>query len=202
MKSKTDNLNPYTTPVPHRVKTTPPGTRGIRLPALERIMTDSQTVETNIKHSIEKSGFPHKAVKLPFKPVYKSCKDHGTALKTVLHNLEAENIFGRIEGDYIVFRAPRTAEPAAAEPSPGPSTQAHTETHEKPGSESWLDMLKRMPGLNNLSNLEGEMQKALSQLTPEQLRALQDRVKTMTPEERNRILKSLGDLFKPGAGGR
>jgi len=167
-------------------------------------MTDSQTVEANIKHSIEKNGFPHKAVKLPFKPVYQSCKDHGTALKTVLHNLEAENIYGRIEGDYIVFRAPRAAGPDEVEvdPPPAASAQAHADTREKPGSESWLDMLKRMPGLNNLSNLEGEMQKALSQMTPEQLRELQDRVKNMTPEERNRILQSLGDLFKPGAGGR
>lgn len=168
-------------------------------------MTDSKTVETNIKHSIEKNGFPHKSVKLPFKPVYQSCRDHGTALKTVLENLEHENIHGHIEGDYIVFRTPRAAEPGVepeVEPPPGPAGPTHTGPHEAPGSESWLDMLKRMPGLNNMSNLEDEMQKAMSKLSPEQLRELQEKVKNMTPEERNRILQSLGDMFKPKTGGR
>ena len=164
-------------------------------------MTDSKTVETNIKYSIEKNGYPAKTVKLPFKPVYQSCKDHGTALKTVLQNLEGENIHGHIEGDYIVFQSPRSAEPEV-EPPPNPAAGADPEVEGFSGSESWLDMLKRMPGLNNMSNLEGEMKKAMSKLSPEQLRELQDKVKNMTPEERNRIMQSLGDLFKPKTGGR
>ncbi|MGP0565419.1 hypothetical protein ACTRW9_09945 [Nitrospina sp. 32_T5] len=162
-------------------------------------MTDTHTVETNIKYSIEKNGYPGKTVKLPFKPVYQSCKDHGTALKTVLANLQDEQITGHIEGDYIVFPSPHRKE-GVAEPEVEPAGNSYTPPGG--GAESWLDMLKRMPGLNNLSNLEGEMQKAMSQLTPEQLREVQERVKNMTPEEKQAIMKSLGDLFKPKPGPR
>ncbi|CAI2717160.1 hypothetical protein [Nitrospina watsonii] len=165
-------------------------------------MTDTNTVATNIKYSIEKNGYPAKTVKLPFKPVYQSCKDHGTALKAVLENLKDERIIGRIEGDYIVFHSPQQQAEPSVDPIVDSTNGSDTGQPSGGGSESWLDMLKRMPGLSNLSNLEGEMQKAMSNLSPEQLRELQARVQNMTPEERQAIMKSLGDLFKPKPGPR
>lgn len=165
-------------------------------------MTDTNTVATNIKYSIEKNGYPAKTVKLPFKPVYQSCKDHGTALQEVLQNLKDERIVGHIEGDYIVFHSPQQQAEPPVDPIVDSTNGNDTGQPSGGGSESWLDMLKRMPGLSNLSNLEGEMQKAMSNLSPEQLRELQARVQNMTPEERQAIMKSLGDLFKPKPGPR
>ena len=50
-------------------------------------MSASNAVADSIKHSISKSGYPEKVVRLPFKPVYDSCKKNDTALADVLEHL-------------------------------------------------------------------------------------------------------------------
>ena len=59
-------------------------------------MTKSNQAEESIKHSIRKNGFPEKIVRLPFKPVYDACKEHGTSLSDVLDHLQDQQIFGKI----------------------------------------------------------------------------------------------------------
>ncbi|GIT65588.1 MAG: hypothetical protein Ct9H300mP23_12150 [Nitrospinota bacterium] len=58
-------------------------------------MTESNQAEESIEHSIRKNGFPQKIVRLPFKPVYDACKNHGTNLSDVLDNLQEKQIFGK-----------------------------------------------------------------------------------------------------------
>jgi hypothetical protein len=79
-------------------------------------MTGKNDVASSIKHSIAKAGFPGKAVRLPFRPVFASCKEHGTSLGEVLEQLQEDNVFGQVKGDHIEFRA--THEEARS-PSPG-----------------------------------------------------------------------------------
>jgi len=68
-------------------------------------MPELSGVEGSIKYCIEKNGFPEKNVRLPFKSVHESCKNHNTALKEVLANLTQQKIIGTIQGDFIEFRA-------------------------------------------------------------------------------------------------
>ena len=68
-------------------------------------MTESNQAEDSIKHSIRKNGFPAKIVRLPFKPVYDACKEHGTNLSDVLDHLQDQQIFGKIIGNYVEFRS-------------------------------------------------------------------------------------------------
>ena len=58
-------------------------------------MSASNPVADSIRHSITKNGYPEKVVRLPFKPVYDSCKKNDTALADVLDQLpKEENILG------------------------------------------------------------------------------------------------------------
>ena len=68
-------------------------------------MAKLSAVENSIKHCIEKNGFPKKSVRLPFKSIHESCKNHSVPLKEVLANLIECKIFGTIQGDFIEFRA-------------------------------------------------------------------------------------------------
>ena len=68
-------------------------------------MTESNQAEKSIEHSIRKNGFPGKIVRLPFKPVYDACKNHGTNLSDVLDNLQEKQIFGKIIGNHVEFRS-------------------------------------------------------------------------------------------------
>ena len=68
-------------------------------------MTESNQAEESIEYSIRKNGFPQKIVRLPFKAVYDACKNHGTNLSDVLDNLQERQIFGKIIGNHVEFRA-------------------------------------------------------------------------------------------------
>ena len=147
-------------------------------------MNDPNPVEINIKHALEKSGFPQKAVKLPFKPIYQSCKQYDTSLTTVLDNLKAQNIQGVFEGDFIVFRPPGYT---ASAPSP---TEGETANALDP---AMLEAAAKMAGLDSLST--GDMQKALDALTPEQREDLQRQVGSMSAEDKQNLLQSLSQIF-------
>jgi hypothetical protein len=136
-------------------------------------------VETSIKHSITKNGFPEKIVRLPFKPVYQSCKSHETSLTTVLKNLETEEIFGKIVGDHIEFRSPETL---------------HIQT-EKPVADNPMDL----SGLSG--GAQGDLMTAarnyMENLTPEQKEEIQKKVDAMSDEEKMNIMKMMAQQIKP-----
>ncbi len=130
-------------------------------------------VEQSIKHSIEKNGFPEKTVRLPFKPVYDSCKQHQTSLSAVLKNLEAEQIYGKIQGNHLAFYS---AERLQAEVK----RQAESSASE------------RQEG-----GLFDAAQESLKHLTPEQLALLKNQVENMSEEEKQNLMKLVADQFKP-----
>jgi len=142
-------------------------------------MPDESAVTASIKHSISKNGFPEKIVRLPFKPVYQSCKSHDTSLTAVLKNLEAEEIFGKIQGDFIEFRSPATL----------------NRQKEKPVAENPLDL----SGLGD--GPESDLMKAARQhmenMTPEQKADIQKKVDDMSPEEKANLIKLVSQQFNP-----
>ncbi|GJL78561.1 MAG: hypothetical protein NPINA01_15500 [Nitrospinaceae bacterium] len=142
-------------------------------------MEDTNPVETSIKHSITKNGFPEKIVRLPFKPVYQSCKTHETALPTVLKNLVKEEIFGKIAGNHIEFRSPQTL---------------HIQT-EKPVEDNPFDLSGIQGGAQG--DLMAAARSYLENMTPEQKAEIQKKVDNMSPEEKMNIMKMMSEQFKP-----
>ena len=117
---------------------------------------ESSSAEISVKQSIRKNGFPEKIVRLPFKPVYDSCKNSGIGLREVLNRLEQEDIIGEIQGDYILFRAP----------SKIPNKTIDSEISEnKPPANPF----QNFQGIPDLSNLGAIGQDCLSKMSPEQI---------------------------------
>lgn len=129
-------------------------------------MTEPASVEDSIKHSIRKNGYPDKAVRLPFKPVYEACKNQGTSLSEVLDHLRKENIEGAIVGNHVEFRSPDN-KPVAKE---------------KGGGIPWL---KDLPDLGSLKETAMDY---LGQLTPEQMTQIRQKVESMSDEEKKNII--------------
>jgi DNA-binding transcriptional MerR regulator len=140
-------------------------------------MSASNPVADSIKHSIIKNGFPGKMVRLPFKPVYDSCKKNGTTLADVLEHLKTEDIFSSTEGDYIVFRSAEKAAPQEDSSDP-----------------SWWSKLS---GLGDLSSMAKE---AMDKMTPEQLAEVKERVANMSDEEKKNIVKMMSQFSNPFKG--
>jgi hypothetical protein len=151
-----------------------------------RTMSVSNPVADSIKHSITKNGFPEKVVRLPFKPVYDSCKKNGTALADVLDHLKSENILGAMEGDYIVFRSPEQAAEAVQAKESAPK--------EDSGDSSWWS---KLPGMGDLSGMAKD---AMDKMTPEQLAEVKNRVANMSDEEKNNMLKMMSQFKNPFKG--
>lgn len=151
-----------------------------------RTMSASNPVAESIKHSITKNGFPEKVVRLPFKPVYDSCKKNGTALADVLDHLKGESILGAMEGDYIVFRSPEKAAEAVQAKEAAPK--------EDSGDSSWFSKLSGM------GDLSGMAKDAMDKMTPEQLAEIKDRVANMSEEEKQNILKMMSQFNNPFKG--
>lgn len=148
-------------------------------------MTEPQPVEASIKHSLEKNGFPAKAVKLPFKPVYESCKKHGTALAEVLENLKRDNIVGSMEGQHIVFRtAEKFAEFKSAAPAPG-------------ADPSWMENLGQMAGMGSLGDFQNMAKEAFAKMTPDQITEVKNRIANMSDEEKQNILGMFSQFIHP-----
>jgi hypothetical protein len=149
-------------------------------------MSASNPVADSIKHSITKNGFPGKVVRLPFKPVYDSCKKNGTALADVLDHLKGEDILGAMEGDYIVFRSPEQAAEAVQAKKATPK--------EDSGDSSWWS---KLPGMGDLSGMAKD---AMDKMTPEQLAEVKDRVTNMSDEEKKNILNMMSQFKNPFKG--
>lgn len=151
-------------------------------------MSASNPVADSIKHSIQKNGFPEKMVRLPFKPVYDSCKKNDVALADVLDQLREESILGSMEGDYIVFRSPEKAAEAVQ------AKQAVSKEETSEDSSSWWSKLS---GLGDLSSMAKE---AMDKMTPEQLAEVKERVANMSDEEKKNIVKMMSQFGNPFKG--
>ena len=138
-------------------------------------MPELSGVESSIKHCIEKNGFPEKSVRLPFKSVHESCKNHNTALKEVLANLTQHKIIGTIQGDFIEFRASNNLK---KKPHASKQTSDSSKT--------------TIPNMNDLNEMA---QSCISKMTPDQMKELQSSVLNMSEEERENILKNFSQQF-------
>ena len=149
-------------------------------------MSAPNPILDSIKYSITKNGFPEKVVRLPFKPVYDSCKKNETALADVLEQLKGEGILGSMEGDYIVFRSPEKAAEAVQAKQSAPQ--------EDSGDTSWWSKLS---GLGDISSMAKD---AMANMTPEQLAEIRNRVENMSDEEKQNILKMMSQFTNPSKG--
>ena len=138
-------------------------------------MPELSGVESSIKHCIEKNGFPEKSVRLPFKSVHESCKNHNTALKEVLANLAQHKIIGTIQGDFIEFRASNNLKKKPHAPKQTSDSSKTT-----------------IPNMNDLNEMA---QSCISKMTPDQMKELQSSVLNMSEEERENILKNFSQQF-------
>ena len=138
-------------------------------------MTELSAVENSIKHCIEKNGFPEKSVRLPFKSIHESCKNHSTPLKEVLANLIQHKIFGTIQGDFIEFRA-------------------RDNSKEKPNSSNQENNPSKTT-MPNMGDLKEMAQSYMSKMTPDQIKELGETVSNMSEEERENILKNFPTQF-------
>ena len=138
-------------------------------------MAELSAVENSIKHCIEKNGFPEKSVRLPFKSIHESCKNHSTPLKEVLANLIQHKIFGTIQGDFIEFRA-------------------RDNLKEKPNASNQKNNSSKT-GMPNMGDLKEMAQSYISKMTPDQIKELEKTVSNMSEEERENILKNFSTQF-------
>ena len=138
-------------------------------------MAELSAVENSIKHCIKKNGFPEKSVRLPFKSIHESCKNHSTPLKEVLANLIQYKIFGTIQGDFIEFRASDNLKE-----KPNASNQENNSSK------------TTMP---NMGDLKEMAQSYMSKMTPDQIKELEKTVSNMSEEERENILKNFSQQF-------
>ncbi|PIQ97164.1 MAG: hypothetical protein COV67_05650 [Nitrospinae bacterium CG11_big_fil_rev_8_21_14_0_20_56_8] len=140
-------------------------------------------MEDSILQSIRRSGFPEKRVRLLFLPVYRSCKEHGLALADVLRNLEAQDVFGTLEGDHIVFRSSRHLEEGRVS---------------QPGPERARGFFG-LPGLGNLESLQQFAREQMAKMPPEQLEQIKKSFDNMSDEEKQNLIQLLARQFKPGS---
>ena len=138
-------------------------------------MSELSPVEISIKHCIEKNGFPEKSVRLPFKAIHESCKNHNIALKEVLTSLIQHKIIGTIQGNFIEFR---TSNKLKGKP------HAPNQTSNSPK--------KTIPNMNDVNEMA---QSCISKMTPDQMQELQKTVLNMSEEEKENILKNFSQQF-------
>ncbi|SUZ58998.1 uncharacterized protein METZ01_LOCUS11852 [marine metagenome] len=142
-------------------------------------MTESNQAEESIKHSIRKNGFPGKIVRLPFKPVYDACKNHGTNLSDVLDNLQEQQIFGKIIGNHVEFRSREKIDFKPPDPSSA-------------NDFSWIK-----GAASNLKGFQEAAKDAMGEMTPEQMQEIRKSVESMSDEEKQNILKMFSQRFDP-----
>ncbi len=142
-------------------------------------MTESNQAEESIKHSIRKNGFPGKIVRLPFKPVYDACKNHGTNLSDVLDNLQEQQIFGKIIGNHVEFRSREKID------------------FKPPDSSSANDFSWIKGAASNLKGFQEAAKDAMGKMTPEQMQEIRKSIESMSDEEKQNILKMFSQRFDP-----
>ncbi len=149
-------------------------------------MNNDNPVAQSIRHSIEKNGFPEKSVNLPFRPVFESCKEHGSPLAEVLKQLGEEGVIGTIKGDQILFQTPEKASASAAAASSA-----------KTGNDDPMSFLDGLSG--GVENIVEWSKQALAKMSPDQIRELRQTFENMSPHEREQYMTHFSELFKdPG----
>ena len=138
-------------------------------------MPELSVVEASIKHCIEKNGFPKKSVRLPFKTMHESCKNHDTALKEVLANLVQQKIVGTVQGDFIEFRS-------------------SDKPHQKPKTSSKTNDSSNIK-LPDMEDLKQMAKSYMSKMSPEQIKELEATVSDMDEEDRKNLLKNFSQQF-------
>lgn len=147
-------------------------------------MDHNHPVVESIRHSLTKNGFPGKSVKLPFRPVFDSCRRHGAALAEVLTLLGTEDIIATLTGDHILFQTPEKALEWAEQKRK--STPA--------ASGNPLALLAHIPGgMEHLARFTG---KAVGPLSPEQTEMLKKGIESMSPADKMNLLNFYSNLFK------
>ena len=144
-------------------------------------MTESNQAEESIKHSIRKNGFPAKIVRLPFKPVYDACKEHGTNLSDVLDHLQDQQIFGKIIGNHVEFRS---REKIDFKPQEKKSSSAN--------DFSWVK-----GAASNIEGFQEAAKEAMGKMTSEQMDEIRKTVESMSDEEKQNIMKMFSQRFDP-----
>ena len=144
-------------------------------------MTESNQAEESIKHSIRKNGFPAKIVRLPFKPVYDACKEHGTNLSDVLDHLQDQQIFGKIIGNYVEFR----------------SREKIDFKSQKKNSSTANDFSWVKGAASNIEGFQEAAKEAMGKMTPEQMDEIRKTVESMSDEEKQNIMKMFSQRFDP-----
>ena len=144
-------------------------------------MTESNQAEESIKHSIRKNGFPAKIVRLPFKPVYDACKEHGTNLSDVLDHLQDQQIFGKIIGNYVEFR----------------SREKIDFKSQKKNSSTANDFSWVKGAASNIEGFQEAAKEAMGKMTSEQMDEIRKTVESMSDEEKQNIMKMFSQRFDP-----
>ena len=144
-------------------------------------MTESNQAEDSIKHSIRKNGFPAKIVRLPFKPVYDACKEHGTNLSDVLDHLQDQQIFGKIIGNYVEFR----------------SREKIDFKSQKKNSSTANDFSWVKGAASNIEGFQEAAKEAMGKMTSEQMDEIRKTVESMSDEEKQNIMKMFSQRFDP-----
>ena len=138
-------------------------------------MSELSVVEDSIKYCIKKNGFPEKSVRLPFKAIHESCKNHDTTLKEVLANLIKQKIVGTIQGNFIEFRF-------GDKPQQKPTASGNAD-----------DSSNINP--SDIENLKEMARSYMSKMSPEQIKELEKTISNMDEEERKNILNNFSQQF-------
>ena len=133
---------------------------------------ESSSFEKKIKQTIKKNGFPEKIVRLPFRPVFESCKNLGISLREALNRLEQEDIIGEIQGDFILFRAPNKRI------SP-----------ENLVSRSPINPFQNFQDIPGFANLGALAKDGLSNMSSEQVSYFQKILENLSAEEKEKIME-------------
>jgi len=141
--------------------------------------TETNPAEESIKHSIRKNGFPEKIVRLPFKPVYDACKNHGSSLTDVLDKLQGEKIFGKIVGNHVEFRSREKIDLKVPDGKP-------------------LDEFSWVKGATNMKGFQSAAKDAMGKMTSEQMAEARKMIEDMSDQEKMDILKMFTQRFDSG----
>lgn len=132
-----------------------------------------EEIADQIKSVLEKNGFPEKRVRLPFQPVFKSCKNRGRSLSAVLNHLKSSDILHVMESERILFFHKN-------HPPSEKSPQNHSAEAESQGIPDAI----YAEAMNQIKNMD-----------PEAVERIREQVKNMSPDERAELMKQAQQLF-------
>lgn len=133
-----------------------------------------EKVISSIKAALEKNGFPDKRVRLPFQPVFKTCKNHGTTLSAVLNELKEQDIRHEMDNDRILFY--HKDQPPLKKPEPASQDE---------GASGGIP-----------DDVYAEAMEKIKSMDPAEVERIKEQVMNMSPEERDNLMKQAQDMFQ------